>query len=884
VQGFVQRWHKPGMVDRAVRFMISTGRPEFADKIWPLLETPDSQVFIPTIRSARRFRPSVLGQDAATRLRALPEPHQADVVAEIADNGDYDGIALAAVIAKESTAPQVTLEILKTLHFRDAFRQVTDVLKTASDAVWEAVANSGLFRNLSDPDQTNRYRELRQDKFNKEQGYVERLSHIIHGDHYDGDAEQDIINILADPDYPLNNNHAQNILYDAYRNYAVAVTTALVRRLENNLELPHGPEGMLDNAPTFEDGPVIDALFNKTAPPIAGRLMGASPIGQMIDEYIALNDTFDNNTRLTDEQKQQLRYLEGQISISQEAPFVKAFIKRGDTKNPKHIENLSELLFRHGGRDKERPLHPEGNDRRQLEVILLAWSEMLLSSQVENRRKMATLMQAMRKLPSPAFVPALDRMLQRDMILREEARGEWRKSGGGQIPSAMSTCYHTQYRQTFSAIGGKEVIDLMKSYLADLRFGIDAARVLLDLWIIDHPLKERPLGGWYNYSDASFRRNNIEENNHPPSSDFAEAVFDVAKNYGKPEETNEKQLHAIQLTGLGLRMPFGVPRPEFDTMVCLPQTYAVKQDLFAVAAISGMTIPVDHLLAAFEELMELGKTETWRLDENRGELMTWVELFAFSDNPPAVLEIIDRLPQHRNSVRHLQRLITALGQSPHAETIFVLKEIAKKYPDAIQDYEWQKAVFKTSSEEAALFLLDIVCNLQQGNGTFRLNADDLLRKLTDFIEKYPKLRDETLKRFKTIDNPVAKGVLATALSHVADPHIALTILHQIAETNAPYKRLLATTIKNMAVGQQKSATWEGAFELFSVPITEFKKALFDLLPQGGVLSELAAYYLDYIDILRDEYGRLNNEPKHPHIEVGLPWPTEAALDSSPAQP
>lgn len=875
VQGFVQRWHKPGMVDRAVRFMISTGRPEFADKIWPLLETPDSQVFIPTIRSARRFRPSVLGQDAVTRLLALPDPHQADVVAEIADNGDFDGIALAAAVAKESTAPQVTLEILKTLHFRDAFRQVTDVLKTASDAVWKAAANSGLFRNLSDPDQANRYRELRQDKFNKEQDYVERLSHIIHGDHYDGDAEQDIINILVDPDYPLNNNHAQNIIYDAYRNYAAAVTTALIRRLENNLELPHGPEGMLDNAPTFVDGPIIDALLNKTAPSIAGRLMGTTPIGQMIDEYIALNDTFDNNTRPTDEQKQQLRYLEGQISISQEAPFVKAFIARGDTKNPKHIENLSELLFRHGGRDKERPLHPEGNDRRQLEAILLAWSETLLSSQVENRRKMATLMQAMRRLPSPAFVPALDRMLQRDMTLREQARGEWRKSGGGQIPPAMSTCYHTQYRQTFSAIGGKEVIDLMKGYLADLRFGIDAARVLLDLWIIDHPLKERPLGGWYNYSDASFRRKNIEDNNHPLSSDFAEAIFDTAKNYGKPEETNEKQSHAIQLTSLGLRMPFGVPRPEFDTMVNLPQPYAAKQDLFAVAAISGMTIPVDHLLAAFEELMELGKTETWRLDENRGELITWVELFAFSDNPAAVLEIIDRLPQHRNGLRQLQRLITALGQSPHAEAIFVLKEIAKKYPDAVQDYEWQRAVFRIASEDAGLFLLDIICNPPQRNGTARLDADELLKKLTLFLEQYPKLRDEALERFKTTDNPVAKQLIATALAHVADPQIALTLLHQIAETNAPYRRILATAITNMAIGQRKSATWEGAFELFSVPITEFRKSLFDLLPQGGMLSELAAHYLTHIDSLRDEHGRLNNEPKHPNIEAGVPWPLEA---------
>jgi hypothetical protein len=37
VVAFGIRWHKPGRVDRAVRFMVTTGRPEFAPQIWLLL-------------------------------------------------------------------------------------------------------------------------------------------------------------------------------------------------------------------------------------------------------------------------------------------------------------------------------------------------------------------------------------------------------------------------------------------------------------------------------------------------------------------------------------------------------------------------------------------------------------------------------------------------------------------------------------------------------------------------------------------------------------------------------------------------------------------------------------------------------------------------------
>jgi hypothetical protein len=70
---FVDRWHRPGTVDRAVRFMIMTGRPEFASRIWPLAVSADSQIQLATLHAAPRFRPSVLGPDIRSKVTALPE-------------------------------------------------------------------------------------------------------------------------------------------------------------------------------------------------------------------------------------------------------------------------------------------------------------------------------------------------------------------------------------------------------------------------------------------------------------------------------------------------------------------------------------------------------------------------------------------------------------------------------------------------------------------------------------------------------------------------------------------------------------------------------------------------------------------------------------------
>jgi hypothetical protein len=118
IVAFVERWHIAGHVDRAVRFMIASARPEFAAKLWPFVENPDSQVYLSTMRAARRFRPSVLGSGAATRLAAIPDATRGHVLAELAMRGGIDGMGLATGIAKEDPSAEVQFEVIQALLFR----------------------------------------------------------------------------------------------------------------------------------------------------------------------------------------------------------------------------------------------------------------------------------------------------------------------------------------------------------------------------------------------------------------------------------------------------------------------------------------------------------------------------------------------------------------------------------------------------------------------------------------------------------------------------------------------------------------------------------------------------------------------------------------------
>ena len=71
ITAFAERWHITGKVDRAAQFMMTTGRPEFAPQIWPLISSRDNQIYLEALRSPRRFRPAVLGDNAGAKTRGV---------------------------------------------------------------------------------------------------------------------------------------------------------------------------------------------------------------------------------------------------------------------------------------------------------------------------------------------------------------------------------------------------------------------------------------------------------------------------------------------------------------------------------------------------------------------------------------------------------------------------------------------------------------------------------------------------------------------------------------------------------------------------------------------------------------------------------------------
>ena len=59
-----------------------------------------------------------------------------------------------------------------------------------------------------------------------------------------------------------------------------------------------------------------------------------------------------------------------------------------------------------------------------------------------------------------------------------------------------------------------------------------------------------------------------------------------------------------------------------------------------------------------------------------------------------------------------------------------------------------------------------------------------------------------------------------------------------------------------------------------VPSSAFKlrRQLLEISANDQERNEAAKSVLEWIDELRDEYGRPDDEPRHPCLESGIPWP------------
>jgi len=870
VVSFAGKWHAPGHVDRSINFMISTGRAEFSEYVWPLVSDQDDQVHLKALRAGHRFRPSVLGSNIEKRILALSEEVRKNVISEIASNSGMDGIEIATNLARIDTSSEVKESVIDSLMFRRADRFAKEILESVSDEVWLSLARHWNPHEFSDPEISARVQKERDKFFNEESSSEKKLSALLHTNSQDLVSGQEIRELVEKIDFSENRQSNEWSIQRAYEHYPKDVVSGLLSLLEQSKQVPfHTGEMLRSSDVVIDDGSLVDCILEnseeKRTQAIVAGIAGLKTIALLIDQLLTVHANIkENNGKHDKSLSDEYFRLKDLISCTKVSVFIQSILEKADTENLEDIEMLLDLLSQHGVSHEKKHYVLDESLHKKVIAVVQRWAEILLASSEASRAQFAKIAQATERLASPELVPVLLKLLAEELVK------------GHQIQNGAQTGWGGLYRNAFAAIGNEQTIKAMKTYLPDSYFGVDAAYVLKEVWrkSQNHEVEPGLIMTRSDFSDVpeayKKRQSETGEETHPFVDDISAVIDDLIK----PGADEVDLKHALKLATVAFSMPYTDKEETIAALLKLPVPTANKRGFLKVLVCSGEMIDSETILSGIDEFLEEAKTKPWMLHEQEGfRFKEWLELLPFTEKPAAILEILDRVEGFNKVPWNLRELLSALGDAPSSEAETVLNELAKSDERFLSEYGWIAALMRRNTLSIAQYLLDLICGGSFIKNRGRISDMDLGRKLSTFMLSHDEFRKDVYKKFQALADGAAKSVLGYAIAELADTEAILLLLCDAA---ARKKRLqstmLYTALRNVLI-DQGPLEHSGTHELYSVPAPELRKALFNLVINGSAEeSQLAIDCLNTIDEIRDDYGQVDAERRHPDIVTGVPWP------------
>jgi hypothetical protein len=827
VVAFVARWHKPRTVDRAVRFMIMTGRPEFAQQIWPLASSPDKQILIPTLRMAPRFRPGVLGQDLEAKVAKLPEEVREHLLGLIAAESGVDGMDLAVQLAKADPNPKVQAEVVQSLQFRRADRHVTDLLAAAHEQTWELIAAQGYAQEIQDPTTASKLRALRQKALEQATEPSQRLRLLLEQPGGYPGRDEAIAATIADARFPIRDRQT-GTLYFAKQRAPEAVLRGLRKRLEAGFEMPFRAGELLENLDVTDGGPIANAILDVSREnrdiDTAAILAGPKTVDALVDKFLVCAQALQaarNDRALSDEYHR----IKIRLRSTRPAIFAAAVARRASSDDPRVIASLASLVSQHGMEDeaRKRPLAIDPATKQAWISLLRGWAEAMIVVPSGRRYEINEVSNAIGRLGFRELVPELKRLLDEELLRLKKARDGFldaQRRGDIEATSDARMRYDNQYRAAFMRIGGDEVASVAAQYLEDREFGLSAALILKSISDKQLDVPEQDLfRRWPWFDDVETARVIRTASPRPePSNAYAVPIFAAIERLAKPEADKNDQLLAIGLARIALSMPHGDHDELIARVMELPQPLTVKQTLAAAIVLDGQIIDTDLVMRAIDEWLSEARdpTKAWHKRQNTWEIEPWLELLPFSTRPEAVLEGLTKVKAFYESgwAKRWERVLGAVAAVAGAPGNALLESLARAHKDIADDYVWMRTILNRGTVESVLLYVDLFIGRVLGTEPHGVDAWQAGRQLAAYVDRFPELRPELKKRYETIGNSPGRRMLESFFSEAASQDDLVAMVGKYAANNQAYDGEMARAIRTVAVDEVPIAEGSNAYNIY----------------------------------------------------------------------
>jgi len=875
IQGLVTRWHAPGKVDRALRFMLTSGRPEFLDAVWPLITDENEQISLKALRNCRRFRPSILGKDSELKIRALSPKARIVVLYEMASHSGMDGIDLASAIAKDDPDPDVQASVVDALAFRRADRHVAEVLRMAGDKTFDLIVRKGLVTEVDDEQVKKGFMAARKRQASEKTSSYDQLRAIVSAQNGE-DRSAELFDIVSTMEIDQQQDHWRRLIYEARSRYPGAITDGLLERVRAGRALFYGADDILASAGlALEDDALLQlALTDLTTrrhdrAEAAASVLGPKAVGHLVDMLLDVASRLRVNGRYDPAASETFNGLGTRIAHVPGASLVAAVLARSVQEDNERTACLADLLSHHPNGEADRGRRFDAAALMSIQGLVEDWGRRMLASGDAKRWQTASIATLASHAPSVTLLPILKQLLddnlQRYRTFREEAKATgWRQ---GPAKDEATHPYIDQYQRAFLAIKTPDTAAMMQDYLTDEHFGVLAAQVLADQWRTanESPNDNRFFGG-VDFSGVNEKRA-VRAADPDATSAEAEIIFAAVEFLIADGATDEQKRLAVALGTIALQLPHGQRDNTIQKLVAFAPRRA-RPDLLLNLVLSGEEIDIKVVADGISETFEAAKTETWILTQSEGyELKLWLRLLPFVSHPIETLAVVRGMPPEQRNPRFLEETVVALADAPSDEAEEVLFRVAEEDPRFYSNERWRATAFRFGTTSSARRIVDLVAmGALDGKTT---DVWHLAQELGNLIAASPDLRAHVYGLLK--DGPTTHGltILAHAVAENPDEDGLLLLVrfeNELKRSFVGWK-----TVEQVVTEHVPAEDWEDTYNIVPVPAGALRQKLFAQTTDGGP-TDVAARWLRQIDGYRDEHGMPEAEPRHPDLASGKPWP------------
>ncbi len=250
----------------------------------------------------------------------------------------------------------------------------------------------------------------------------------------------------------------------------------------------------------------------------------------------------------------------------------------------------------------------------------------------------------------------------------------------------------------------------------------------------------------------------------------------------------------------------------------------------------------------------------------------------YTDNPHSVIEGLTKVKAfyQRGWAQRWERVLTAVAVMPGPEGEALLAKLAREHRDIATEFEWMKNILRRNTASAVLLYVDLFIENVFGHEAQGPNAWHVGRELAQCVAKFPELKAELKKRYETASGN-GRAMLEHLFGEIGDDEDLVAMVRKYAANKQRYDQRMDRAVYAVTVEEIPVSEGSNSYNIHPASVGAARKALFGMLDAKSDEAALAKQCLSVIDHLRDEHGIAANDPRHPDVMSGKPWPEECRI-------